>query len=59
VALKAGERKVVTIPIRRSDLCQWDETSQSWVLEPADVTFLVGGSSDNLPLTSKRILPEK
>ena len=59
VALKAGERKVVTIPIRRSDLCQWDEASQSWVLEPADVTFLVGGSSDNLPLTSKRILPEK
>ena len=59
LALKAGKRKVVTIPIRRSDLCQWDEASQSWVLEPADVTFLVGGSSDNLPLTSKRILPEK
>ena len=53
VALKAGERKVVTIPIRRSDLCQWDEATQAWTLEPAVITFLVGGSSDNLPLTSK------
>ena len=54
VALKAGERKVVTIPIRRSDLCQWDEATQAWTLEPAVITFLVGGSSDNLPLTSKK-----
>ena len=51
VALKAGERKVVTIPIRRSDLCHWDETTQTWRLEPGDITILVGGSSDNLPLT--------
>ena len=53
VALKAGERKVVTIPIRRSDLCHWDEATQTWVLGPDDFTILVGGSSDNLPLTSK------
>jgi beta-glucosidase len=53
VALKAGERKVVTIPIRRSDLCHWDEATQTWVLGPDDFTVLVGGSSDNLPLTSK------
>ena len=52
VALKAGERKVVTIPIRRTDLCHWDETTQTWTLEPGDITVLVGGSSDNLPLTS-------
>ena len=53
VALKAGERKVVTVPIRRSDLCHWDEATQTWVLEPDDITVFVGGSSDNLPLTSK------
>ena len=53
VALKAGERKVITIPIRRSDLCHWDEATQAWRLEPDDITILVGGSSDNLPLTSK------
>ena len=53
VALKAGERKVVTIPIRRSDLCHWDEATQAWRLKPDDITVLVGGSSDNLPLTSK------
>ena len=58
VALKAGERKVITIPIRRSDLCHWDEATQTWVLEPDDFTVLVGGSSDNLPLTSKAIIYE-
>ena len=55
VALKAGERKVVTIPIRRSDLRHWDEATQTWMLEPGNITFLVGGSSDNLPLTSKAL----
>ncbi len=53
IALKAGERKAVTIPIRRSDLSHWDETTQTWMLVPNDITVLVGGSSDNLPLTSK------
>lgn len=51
VALKAGERKTVTIPIRRADLCYWDEASQSWAMEPGTINVLVGGSSDNLPLT--------
>lgn len=50
VALKAGERRVVTIPVRRADLCHWDEPAQTWMLEPGDMTVLVGGSSDNLPL---------
>lgn len=55
VALKAGESKVVTIPIRRSDLCQWDETTQTWSLQPGNITFLVGGSSDKLTLESGEI----
>ena len=50
VALKAGERKTVTVPVRRTDLCHWDEPSQTWQLESGDMTVFVGGSSDNLPL---------
>jgi len=50
VALKAGERKTVTVSIRRSDLCDWNEPSQTWQLESGDMTVFVGGSSDNLPL---------
>ena len=50
VALKAGERQQVTINIRRSDLCHWDEAAQAWMLEPGDINVLVGGSSIELPL---------
>jgi beta-glucosidase len=50
VALKAGERKTVTITVRRADLCHWDENFQTWMLEPGRISLLVGGSSDNLPL---------
>ena len=50
VALKAGERKTVTVSVRRSDLCDWDEASQTWKLEPGNVNVLVGGSSQQLPL---------
>ena len=53
VVLKAGERKTVTIPVRRADLCHWDEAAQTWMLEPGNMTLLVGGSSDNLPLTAE------
>lgn len=50
VALKAGERRTVVVPIRRADLCHWDEPAQTWLLEPGNMAVLVGGSSDNLPL---------
>nr|MCR5241818.1 glycoside hydrolase family 3 C-terminal domain-containing protein [Prevotella sp.] len=50
VALKAGESKMVTIPVRRADLCHWDEAAQTWMLEPGSMTVMVGGSSDSLPL---------
>jgi beta-glucosidase len=56
VALKAGERKTVTIPVRRADLCHWDEAAQTWMLEPGNMTLLVGGSSDSLPLTADTTL---
>ena len=45
VALKVGEQKVVTVKLRRSDLCHWDEAAQTWMLEPGEMTVLVGGMS--------------
>lgn len=51
VTLKGGERRQVTIPVRRSDLCHWDEAAQCWMLEPGKVVVCVGGSSDHLPLS--------
>ena len=50
VSVKAGERKAVTIPLRRSDLCHWDEAAQTWMLEPGRIIIQVGSSSDNLLL---------
>jgi beta-glucosidase len=51
IALKRGEHKAVTIPLRCSDLCHWEESSQSWKLEPGELTVHVGGSSAQLPLS--------
>ena len=45
VALKAGERKTVTIPVRRADLCHWDEAAQTWMFEPGQLRVSVGGLS--------------
>ena len=41
VALKAGEQKSVVIPVRRSDLCHWDEAAQTWMYEPGRINFQV------------------
>ena len=53
VALKAGERKEVTITLRPQDLSHWDEGTQSWKLEPGNMKVFVGGSSDHLPLQAE------
>ena len=50
VALKAHKRQKVSIALRNADLCHWDEAHQRWMLEAGELTVLVGGSSDNLPL---------
>ena len=56
IALKAGERKTVTIPVHRTDLCHWDESAQTWMLEPGVMNVLVGGSSNHLPLITETTL---
>ena len=50
VALKGGERRMVTIPVRRADLCDWDEKAKTWLLETGLLTVQVGGSSNQLTL---------
>jgi len=56
VALKRGESKTVTIPIRRADLCHWDESAQTWMLEPGNINIFVGGSSMQLPLKTEILI---
>jgi beta-glucosidase len=50
VWLKAGEKKEVTVEIDRQYLSIYDEYQHAWQLVPGEYTFLVGGSSQSLPL---------
>jgi beta-glucosidase len=50
VHLKAGETKVVTIPLHKEALAYWDESAGKFVVEADSVDVRVGGASDNLPL---------
>jgi beta-glucosidase len=50
VKLAPKEKKSVTVEIDRKYLSIWDEAKDAWSLVPGEYTFLVGGSSDKLPL---------
>ena len=50
VNLKAGENQTVTIPIENLHLSIFNETRSGWQIVPGSYTFLVGGSSRDLPL---------
>jgi beta-glucosidase len=50
VNLKPGEKKPVTVEVEKKYLSIWDESKNDWSLLPGDYTFMVGGSSDKLPL---------
>jgi beta-glucosidase len=58
VSLDAGAKKTVTIPLRVADLKYWDQAKDGtttdgsgWLVDSGTVKVMVGGSSDNLPLT--------
>jgi beta-glucosidase len=53
VALGPGESKEVTVNVSREYLSIYDEASSGWKLAPGEYSFLVGGSSQELPLTQK------
>jgi beta-glucosidase len=52
VHLNAGQSTTVSMPLAAKDLAYWDESSKGWALEPDKVQVMVGGASDNLPLTT-------
>ena len=55
VALKPGESHEVTVAVEPKYLSIYDE-QQGWKLLPGQYTFLVGGSSEDLPLKQETTL---
>jgi beta-glucosidase len=53
VWLKAGESKEVSVNVDGKYLSIYDEAAGGWKLVPGSYTFLVGGSSQELPLNAK------
>jgi beta-glucosidase len=53
VALKAGETKVVEIPLHWMAFEFFDVITNKWVLEPGEFIIKAGGSSVDLPLIQK------
>ena len=53
VSLNPGESKEVTIAVPAKYLSIYDETNSAWKLVPGGYTFMAGGSSQDLSLTSK------
>jgi beta-glucosidase len=51
--LKAGESKEVSVNVDAKYLSIYDEAAGGWKLVPGSYTFLVGGSSQDLPLSAK------
>jgi beta-glucosidase len=51
VALAPGESKAVSVAIDDRVLKTFDEEKNAWNMTPGDYQVLVGGSSDNTPLT--------
>jgi beta-glucosidase len=53
VWLKAGESKEMSVSVGQKYLSIYDEASDGWKLVPGGYTFMVGGSSQSLPLSEK------
>jgi beta-glucosidase len=53
VNLKAGESKEVTVTVDWKYLSIFDEATDDWKLVPGIYSFMVGGSSQALPLSGK------
>jgi len=53
VWLKAGESKDVSVSVDPKYLSIYDEAGGGWKLVPGGYTFMVGGSSQELPLSAK------
>ncbi len=57
VQLKPGESREVSLAINPRELSIYDEGADAWKQLPGRYTFMVGGSSKDLPLTQAVSLP--
>ncbi|MCU1299372.1 MAG: Beta-glucosidase [Acidobacteriaceae bacterium] len=57
VQINPGESAKVSVTIDPTYLSIYDEAHDGWKLVPGDYTFMVGGSSQDLPLSAKVSLP--
>jgi beta-glucosidase len=55
--LKPGESREVSLPVNPRELSIYDETTSGWKQPPGAYTFMVGGSSKDLPLHQEVNLP--
>jgi beta-glucosidase len=55
--LKAGESREVSVAINPRELSIFDESGNAWKQLPGHYTFMVGGSSQDLPLKQEIDLP--
>ena len=53
ISLEPGQTKTVAFQISPDELYYFDETADVYKVEPGTYSVMVGGSSDNLPLTGK------
>jgi beta-glucosidase len=54
VMLEAGESKQVTVKLEPLAMSVWDVKKQQWVKPTGEYRVMVGGSSEQLPLTATR-----
>jgi beta-glucosidase len=56
VKLNPGESREVSVTVDPKYLSIFDEAADGWKLVPGDYSFMVGGSSQALPLSEKVVL---
>ena len=57
VQLNPGESREVSLPINPRELSIYDENTNAWKVVPGGYTFMVGGSSKDLPLHQEINVP--
>ncbi|HEY6253002.1 MAG TPA: glycoside hydrolase family 3 C-terminal domain-containing protein [Candidatus Angelobacter sp.] len=58
VNLRAGEKRRVRLKLDKRALSYYDAASRQWRTEPGEFEVLAGGSSDNIRLRGRFMLPE-
>jgi len=56
IAIKAGETKEVTFPLKVSDLSYWNTGKHAFTVEPGKVILKVGSSSQDIRLKKEIVI---